>query len=944
MIRPLSALLSVLALTAGTLSAGPSAAAPADRATASAATPEVWLPTGDFASSSFIRVARTAAAEPALRGGSTLAVEVPRGGRTSAQLAVRGAQTTGQAASAVDDLRVEVGRLQGPRGGLPASSVTVRYPEYIKDETTGGLTADPLRAVRSVDVPAGANQPVWFTVAVPAKAASGSYTAPVTLTSRSGRIGTYLLRVDVPDVKLREMADRPFTLDLWAHPDAVADERGLPLWSEQHWRALRPYLKDLAAHGQRVVDVAITQDPWMVSHEGQRRPQTWSSYNSTVAWRWDGTRFSFDFGVFDRYVRESFAAGVGPRIHAFSMLQFDERERFVYTDTRTGRLVTEEVDRGGARYAEGWGQFLRAFTVHLRERGWFDDARLAFDERPAATMQLVFDLLKTEAPEWSGKIAIAANSLGVEPVAQDISYEFTNLGNVPQDVIDRRRSEGKSTLFYTYFNPPRPNTVTASPPLSARMLGWVVAQRNLDGYLRWTYNSWPADVYADPTFRYGQGDEYIVYPGADGPVSSIRWELFRDGQDDAELLRLLQEKAGRDDSVFKAAIAAVDATADSTPGAWSAVLGSRHAVLNRLFGTGALTSDAVVRGSSTVAAGDPVTVDVTAVNTSSRQLADPSVTLDLPAGWNARLVSKVAPNPLPSKGTARWTYEVTVSERAIGAAWIHGRVTAGPRKHPEHTGIGAGLTVTSPIIVGTATAPTWSSPDGTAPVEIAVPVRNTSRSPRTASVTLSGNGRWQVDEPTVAVTVPAQDEGSARFRLEPGSHTGWTTVTLTATVDGVTVGSQRADLISGGRHVSDLAWAAESNGWGPAERDASNGEDAGGDGTQLTINGRGYVKGVGVHAPSRIALDLGGRCSRFQSDIGVDDEMPLANASTIRFRVLVDGVERHASAVLRASDPAQWVDVDVTGGRRLELVVDDGGNGIAQDHGNWAGAWLACTG
>src|SRR5688500_11153682 len=72
-------------------------------------------------------------------------------------------------------------------------------------------------------------------------------------------------------------------------------------------------------------------------------------------------------------------------------------------------------------------------------------------------------------------------------------------------------------------------------------------------------------------------------------------------------------------------------------------------------------------------------------------------------------------------------------------------------------------------------------------------------------------------------------------------------------------------------YVSDLEFATSSNGWGPAERDQSNGETEGGDGAPLTLNGIAYSRGLGVHAGSRIAFDINGEYVSFESDIGVDD-------------------------------------------------------------------------
>ena len=59
-------------------------------------------------------------------------------------------------------------------------------------------------------------------------------------------------------------------------------------------------------------------------------------------------------------------------------------------------------------------------------------------------------------------------------------------------------------------------------------------------------------------------------------------------------------------------------------------------------------------------------------------------------------------------------------------------------------------------------------------------------------------------------------------------------------------------------HVSDLLWASEQNGLGPAERDRSNGEGGAADGAPITLNGVTYAKGVGAHAHSEIRIELAG--------------------------------------------------------------------------------------
>ncbi|MFD4421720.1 glycoside hydrolase domain-containing protein [Agromyces sp. NPDC058484] len=887
----------------------------------------VAVPSGEFATSSFVRVPRVGSAGSAAGGDRPLALQVPANGRASAQLAVT-------AGDAVDDLAVTVSALTEVGEDQPATlegAVTVRYPEYIENQVEGGLIADPLREVDSVDVPAGRNQPVWFTVEVPAGADPGVYEADVAVSSAAGSIDERTLRVVVPEAELRPVADRPFVLDLWSHPDAVADQLGLEPWSEEHFAALEPYWEDLAAAGQDVVNLAITEDPWLVNHQGQIRAQTWSPYRSTVDWTWDGTTFAFDFTVFDRLVTDARAAGVGTDIHAFAMLQFQNHDRITYTDTRTGERVDETVVVGDARYNEAWEAFLTAFTEHLQAKGWFEDTRLAFDEQPLARMNAAFAVLDAVSPEWRDKIALAANSLAEADIAEAISFNVSFLDDVPQSLIDERRAAGKPTLFYTWNEPTVPNTVVPTPPYNTRTLGWVVEQRDLDGYLRWTYNSWPEDVYADPSFRYGQGDEYIVYPGEDGPVSSTRWELFRDGQDDAELLDIAKAELGADHPVVAAALDGIDPAGASTPAAWATMLDHRAALIAALSNPDGADVGASLEG-GVVAAGGVATFDVT-VTAGTEPLTD--VTVDVPGAIS--VTSHQGDSPIEAGSTGTWTVTMPV-DGAPGE-----RFTADVLVTSYGARVVEAVTVRADIVDAVAPlAPieldrlSVASPLDT--ITASIPVRNLGAEART--VTLAATGLETFAGAPVSVAVAPGETRVVELELDPEGRSGLDEVRLELAMDGTVLASKDVSLVAGGYFLSDAELTSATNGWGPVEIDMSNGEDAAGDGATLSLGGKRYAKGFGAHAASTISLELGGRCDAVSFDYGIDDE--IGAGGSILFLVRGDGGELWRSpAVMTGASATGSAVVDVTGVDSLELVLDPQGR-VGQDHGDWANIWAKC--
>ena len=144
-------------------------------------------------------------------------------------------------------------------------------------------------------------------------------------------------------------------------------------------------------------------------------------------------------------------------------------------------------------------------------------------------------------------------------------------------------------------------------------------------------------------------------------------------------------------------------------------------------------------------------------------------------------------------------------------------------------------------------------------------------------------------------------------------------------------------------YLSDLNWVGNpTNGWGPVEKDQSNGSTGSNDGQPMSINGQTFAKGIGAHANSEIIYQLGGQYQTFQCYIGVHDGT--CSAGSIQFEVHTDGVLQYQSPLLTQADDAIPVILNIAGANELKLIIRDGGNGKTCDHGNWADAKLESCG
>jgi len=141
--------------------------------------------------------------------------------------------------------------------------------------------------------------------------------------------------------------------------------------------------------------------------------------------------------------------------------------------------------------------------------------------------------------------------------------------------------------------------------------------------------------------------------------------------------------------------------------------------------------------------------------------------------------------------------------------------------------------------------------------------------------------------------------------------------------------------------LSDLTPTSANNGFGPFEIDRSNGEFASGDGQTLTISGRSYPHGLGVHAPFDATYDLADRCSLLHAEIGIDAEV--GNGGSVTFQIWADDTLRYESGILRGADAPITINIDLNGTQRVRLVVGDAGDGTNYDHADWAAASLSCS-
>gem|GEM_PF-2915060 len=429
-------------------------------------------------------------------------------------------------------VRVRLEPLQAGRGGTRSWSGRRQWRQALLNPTrVGTRVADalPLLAAPDADtaefeVPAGEYRLVWLTLRI-RELAAARYTTAVRIEA-------------VPDG--RELLRSALTLTVPALQMPPADDRALAAyaWDEYLAKFEDPAaaVADLRAHGVNTFMMHPSELP---------RP------------RFDPERtrlISVDFTPMDA----ALALRQRPRLHGIFW---------------GGPFSSWGLDLQDPGHAELFKEFVRAWAAHLEEKGYRPDQFFFYplDEETSERMIRVATLIKQAEPQlqvyWN-----RVNPPDVDPEQMRRLAPYVDIASpvvfTLADYSDTRRQDATFAALREQY-PFRVWTYACSGPgrLKApdtyyRNLAWETFRRGGTGTGFWCYADGGAwDAY-DGGLHYG-----VVYQAKNAPpevtrvepiIPSRRWEAFREGAEDFEVLAQLQRAltAAREAGLTVAAVAA----------------------------------------------------------------------------------------------------------------------------------------------------------------------------------------------------------------------------------------------------------------------------------------------------------------------------------------------------------------------------------------------------
>ena len=460
-------------------------------------------------------------------------------------------------------LTASPGPLVGPgSSAIPAENIRVWRVHYhwIDHPTDATGLRDwwpdalpPLRKDKPVDIPAGVNQPLWVLVYVPKDARAGEYHGSISLAAE-GWSESVPLTLRVWDFALpeRNHLETAFGFDAgtvfrYHGARSEADRRKL----------LDLYFQSFAEH--RI----SPYDPVPLDH-----------FQVRFVTEGPNPRAEIDFSRFDRAMGEAVA-----KYHFNTFcLPIQGMGGGTFHARQEPRIGPFGED--SAQYHALFASQVQQLEQHLRQKGWLEMAYVYwFDEPDPKDYGFVragMERLKRYAPGLRRMLTEEP----VEPLFGSVDIWCPVSFNYDHTAAEKRRALGERFWWYVCCGPKAPycTLFIDHPATELRVWHWQTWQRKIAGTLIWSSNYWtssaaypdkPQNPYEDPmsyvsgygtpvgTRAYwGNGDGRFLYPpeaaavpGLSGdqpviepPVSSIRWEMLREGVEDYEFLWLLRQR------------------------------------------------------------------------------------------------------------------------------------------------------------------------------------------------------------------------------------------------------------------------------------------------------------------------------------------------------------------------------------------------------------------
>lgn len=453
--------------------------------------------------------------------------------------------------SGADPFDVQVRRV----GFVPMKQLNTYVP---KEDIEGigfipGLCPDPLYPENNVQVGPESNGIFWVTVKVPADISTGThrFTAKVNLLNRYSYVGftnPEPFSVELPiELDVRSLVLQPrknFPVTQWISADSIWEWYKIKPCGDRFWELAEEYIANVTAHNVDVIYTPI----FNARHEILRTPAQLLKVKKTGP-----DQYVFDFSDVRKWVRLAvkYGANFVEWTHFFTPAPTSGKHPqriFERDDDKIGDMLwSPDISAMSDTYRKFLEQFLPQFKQFLIDEGVFEMSLFHCADEPDGPVQIA-DYRKAR-----GLLKELAPWMKVMDAMSDPHFATERLSDMPVPSITTALAfQAAGTPAWVYFCcGPRDRYLQRlfdTPLAKIRMSGLLFYKLDAKGFLHWGHNYWfifctpdigdpfnQPDIAAWPGLPYG--DPFVVYPGPDGPLDSIRWEVFAESLQDYALMQ-----------------------------------------------------------------------------------------------------------------------------------------------------------------------------------------------------------------------------------------------------------------------------------------------------------------------------------------------------------------------------------------------------------------------
>jgi hypothetical protein len=416
-----------------------------------------------------------------------------------------------------------------------------------------GLCPDPLYPDQQVQIGPESNGVFWVTIKIPENIKTGKqiFFVKMSLVNRFGYVGytnpesisvSFPVEIDVRSLVIQPRKNFPVTN--WISIDSIWEYYKIEPCGERFWELADKYIEDIVSHGNNAVYTPI----WNNRYELLERPAQLLKVKKI-----GDDKYEFDFTDVRKWVRLALKHGA----------EYIEWPHFFTPAPESGKCpqriyerevgAVEEIlwapntSATSETYRSFLKQFIPKFKLFLEEENIFDKSLFHCADEPDGEVQIedykkARALLREFAP-W----------MEVMDALSDTKYATMKIVDNPipsiQTALDFKAA-GLDTWVYFCCGPRDGylQRLLDTPLSKIRMCGLLFYKLGAIGFLHWGYCYWfkfctseisnpflHPDIMCWPGLPIG--DPFVVYPGEDGPLDSIRWENFAEGLQDFALLQ-----------------------------------------------------------------------------------------------------------------------------------------------------------------------------------------------------------------------------------------------------------------------------------------------------------------------------------------------------------------------------------------------------------------------